>query len=719
MQTQTTELTAAARAPQRRPYLAVVVEDHELRFAELWRGGDSALNVAACCGAQDASKIIRVRRNGANIDTQVITDPGVAAQWSTWTTQRTDANTASHVAIGRGEGNNLHLYYWKSGSPSLLCCLISPDDGATWGTWHSLVSTSYPGNYLVATAGVADCWYVEGSPLRVKHRVRSGGAWGGAQTCGAFVNIQTPRGLCAAHDAVHSQIVFAFAYATADTGNPGRLCVNYYNTAAAGYAAPSTVYTIHPPGANVNALQPATLAMCYTGEGRLFLAALEVWTDGANTARSVVLWECLGSAADHYHWWGRPLLSALTPTTTAQIALLPRVESDELTNTRHALYLMGNAEARAARTYHPDHPECRLITLAVTAFHLAESETERRGWIDLAYQPGLWANLGARGVSGNPLRPLALVYLRTGYYVGPSTAHYLSSQPYHLESVELMCDPGMAARIRLHLVSGWRLLEQWHAPHPLAAAGASALWNLQRLFALAVGRIATTDGDAVWASVVANHSLAAGRRAAQLWRWRREWVGPEYGLPRAVYQIAADTSGLVAVWRLLNLVGGKLRWGALGAPHLVNLKAQPTTPVDYEIGTAGEIVAAAYGVAATGVSRARITANSGAIAVEHSDPATAEALGRLIESHDTRDELALAAVVAEACRGQTDEGRREGCAGWVRIPLVPGLELWDRVAISDARAGLSAAPRRVTALAWEYDAARSVYHQTVALGGLS
>lgn len=63
---------------------------------------------------------------------------------------------------------------------------------------------------------------------------------------------------------------------------------------------------------------------------------------------------------------------------------------------------------------------------------------------------------------------------------------------------------------------------------------------------------------------------------------------------------------------------------------------------------------------------------------------------------ETRNEITAQALAEETAKGLTDEGKRECVAGWIRVPLVSGLELYDRLAVTDA----GAAMRRVAVLNW-------------------
>jgi len=60
--------------------------------------------------------------------------------------------------------------------------------------------------------------------------------------------------------------------------------------------------------------------------------------------------------------------------------------------------------------------------------------------------------------------------------------------------------------------------------------------------------------------------------------------------------------------------------------------------------------------------------------------------------------------------------RTEG--GVIRVPLNCGQELYDIVEIYEARAGLSAAKRRVLGMEVLYDTRRSIYEQKLYLGGV-
>jgi hypothetical protein len=713
MRTQTSTLTAAARARQRQPRVLAIIQDWQRRWSQTWK--DASLttthHTAACAGVLDPTKLIRVRNNAGAIECQVIANPATAAQWATWSiTVSTGhaAHASSHVAIGQGEGNTLHCYYWKAGaSPNSIRCVISSDDGATWSGNHEVKGTA-PSGYVIATSGRADCWWIGGSPVRVTMRTRSGGVWSADNTNGALSDISAATGLAAASDSNNSKVVYCAAYRTTAAANP--YVVKLSSQSYAG-AYSSTYFTLPPTMAGISQNRPQCPSLAISGDGYPYLSLAELWSDGTNNYYDVTLWKCLGTAADGYQYWGDIALLNLPLANVCQVPLV-----EHLWSSRYVLYVAGEYNVRQSTALNLNDTDRYLEDANVIAFHLQEDDTIRRGWLDLDNTGNKYRQRGVNGQLGAPIKPLSRLYLQLGYRTtaGDET---IELYPYWIESSELLFGPGQQPRLRLNLIGGWRVAEQWHAPYAMTFTAQTAKSIFKTLLALTVGVYATDDSSAAWNQTIGTFSISAGRRQQRAWAWRSEYVSPD-GVPLPAYTVTEGTSGLEALWRLLVITGGKLLWCLHGQGYLCDLKAQNPTVADYEVGANAEIEDAAYTEAASGANRARVLANTGAIAEAYSDPATAETLGRMVETLETRNEIAAQALAEETAKGLTDEGKREGVAGWIKIPLVPGLELYDRLAVTDARAALSGAMRRVAALNWRYDSRRSVFHQTITLGGL-
>ena len=85
---------------------------------------------------------------------------------------------------------------------------------------------------------------------------------------------------------------------------------------------------------------------------------------------------------------------------------------------------------------------------------------------------------------------------------------------------------------------------------------------------------------------------------------------------------------------------------------------------------------------------------------------------------DDRNLTAVAQVESRA-DAVVRQAAQEAMSGEITVPVNGGQELYDVVEVTDSGAGLSAARRRVLALAMRYSTEkRLVYEQDAALGGV-
>lgn len=94
----------------------------------------------------------------------------------------------------------------------------------------------------------------------------------------------------------------------------------------------------------------------------------------------------------------------------------------------------------------------------------------------------------------------------------------------------------------------------------------------------------------------------------------------------------------------------------------------------------------------------------------------ADVYDRLGQVHD----LNLSTLSQAQARAETGlrQAQMATTGGDIIVPLNCGQELYDVIEITDARAGLSQAKRRVLGLAWKYVPAQGRYEQRLSLGAV-
>lgn len=145
--TLTTTLTTAVGDVTRVPVISATCEDHIARYNQL-----AAANTAqsqsffGACIASDGS-IIRVwvvaGSSPATFQYQRITNPSVAAQWTTWTTF---GGASATIALNgaccvSNNGGMLRAFAQQSASPNSLWTWSSTDNGVTWSASPTVVYT--------------------------------------------------------------------------------------------------------------------------------------------------------------------------------------------------------------------------------------------------------------------------------------------------------------------------------------------------------------------------------------------------------------------------------------------------------------------------------------------------------------------------------------------------------------------------------------------------
>jgi hypothetical protein len=162
------------------------------------------------------------------------------------------------------------------------------------------------------------------------------------------------------------------------------------------------------------------------------------------------------------------------------------------------------------------------------------------------------------------------------------------------------------------------------------------------------------------------------------------------------FSLHAGQSGMAAVHALLNQVPDKIIMRSGGAK---NVYPQSSDASSYSFGTDHPISAGSYRVVAARVNRARafgpaLLFNESIDAQDAED--SGERIGQLLDVALTTTTLALnraGYMIREAdYRQEADE---------VLVQLLPGVEIYDVVDVTDTGAGLAAAKRRVLAVAFK------------------
>ena len=282
------------------------------------------------------------------------------------------------------------------------------------------------------------------------------------------------------------------------------------------------------------------------------------------------------------------------------------------------------------------------------------------------------------------IRPCSQVDLSLGYMTGQGAL--ISGGPrYWIEGWEYDCRPGEST-FTLLARDGWWLLRRWRARREYAwSAGESSIFQiLSFIFSRAGLECGFLSGSEALTTLKPSFAIHPGE------------------------------DGLTAVQRLLRMVPDVVRMAGETAVILNPLSDESP---GYEYGTDHAILQSRHAVSDRELNRVQVFGQG--LMVEGFDWASIDSVyDRLLQAHDLN-----LTTVAEA-QSRADALLREAAmsspAGEIVAPVNCGQELYDVVSVTDARAGLIAASRRVTGMSAHYSrAAKSpVYQMRLRLGAV-
>ncbi len=282
-----------------------------------------------------------------------------------------------------------------------------------------------------------------------------------------------------------------------------------------------------------------------------------------------------------------------------------------------------------------------------------------------------------------PIKLGAEVRVSPGYVTtsGPQAS---DGPAYWIDSIERVCGPG-AATLALEGRDAWGLLEGWRArrQYTWASGEKNVFGILQFLFARAGLEFSSLGSSASATSLYPAFTLNPGE------------------------------SGLTAVLRLLAMLPDVIfvrgEFGYLMEPLA-------TQAADYAYGTDHALLAGRYADRLPRANRVQVF-GKGVFAERFDWPGVESVYDLLRQAHDVN--LTTAAQANDRADALLRHEAISASGGEISAPVNCGQELYDVVEVTDARAGLSAAKRRVLGIALRYSTGeRPAYEQRIALGGV-
>lgn len=260
-----------------------------------------------------------------------------------------------------------------------------------------------------------------------------------------------------------------------------------------------------------------------------------------------------------------------------------------------------------------------------------------------------------------------------------------------LESYEHISADGKAGLV-LDARDGWSFIEGWRARHQFRWNKDSQEISVKEILAFVLGRVGLK------LAVKSASSALTGDY-------------PDFS-------INPGANGGAVVRRLLSFVPDVLFIEGDTA-YVVNPLADDDS--DYAYGSTHALFEGRYRTGARALNR---------LQVEGYDPAEGEAIvvdafaweeiERLYDRIDRIEDKNIESAAGAEARGEAllRGAEAEAASGAILIPVNCGQQLYDVIDITDRRAGLAAAKRRVTGLTLVYNPHRGEYRQKVELGGV-
>ncbi|TET16399.1 MAG: hypothetical protein E3J81_03180 [Dehalococcoidia bacterium] len=322
------------------------------------------------------------------------------------------------------------------------------------------------------------------------------------------------------------------------------------------------------------------------------------------------------------------------------------------------------------------------ITDSVLQIEALTNETSGRITIVLRNDDGRFADIGQSGDTYEAIRLGSEIKFSPGYHTTAGSSPEHSTGLAHWITGWEYSSSGGRAEFILHAVDGWGLLEEWKARRQfLWASGDKNIFQLLNFIFARAGL--------EFSSFSSSSAITA-----------------QY----PTFTIYPRESGKTTVLRLLAMVEDVLffrgHYGYLKHP-------QTSDSTDYTYGTDHAIHEGIYRQYVKQVNRAQAFGDS--VFTEDWDWDEVELVwDKLAQAYDTN--LDTTTKAHQRGDAMLREAAIRAISGHIIVPLNCGQELYDVVEITDSRAGLSSAKRRILGLNHHYVPAKGIYSLTAILG---
>ncbi len=716
MRTLTATLEAAQRANSQAPAVRVEIRDKQPRWRQ-W-SLQQAYDVQMACCAYGSGIAVAILDADGDIWFKLVAYGGSWQEWpGTYTEVFTSALVWPHgdVAISNNSGTLRIFFILHDGTQ--VQCIESTDGGATWGaavSVKSLVSSAATDYFKLASAGQNDVfWARDKSGYRyVYYRKFEGGAWGSEVPLLTLCETGGEYGHCGGLGAFYSASAGYIGLAAAFWGvlvDDGRVVFAHVN---ATNGAVISRARIAPPGYAPVGFTPMwpSVSRCTSLFGASWVVSYvdkfaSVTTSWAN--RVAIL------SRDGDHWSYKVPLDV----DTTYERRLNLVEGGGYMFAAHCLqvhYLLGWTAGDVLRNH--------TIESELRGYVMDERPDRGSLVVEVDNSDGRYDVGGAGGTA-----PECAIFAQVSANPGLTTssgAERVEARPFLLWAVTRLRSAGRN-RARLYCVDGWELFRIWRPDAVYVFEGKTVRWCIEELAARVGFWEVSFDASAAWSQTVAYLAVAGEAtdwKGNQLVRAWGRWLTLHD--PAMAFDDRVD--GYTALQGILALVGGQARWGnGADVDHLYCFVpgAAGEDAADYSY-AAGEVLETE--VVDSFVWPTRVRAMGDGVSYEAESVAAGQAAGMEILgllSATTWTTEAECKVAADA--SMQDAAARQKAGGRLLVRPNLGLELWDVVAVTDARVGdgsgvgsLAAATYRLNGIRTEWDAGKAKWEQQLRLEGV-
>jgi hypothetical protein len=251
---------------------------------------------------------------------------------------------------------------------------------------------------------------------------------------------------------------------------------------------------------------------------------------------------------------------------------------------------------------------------------------------------------------------------------------------------------GGKASLLLHATDGWSLIESWRARHQFRWNKQGEEMSVKQIIAFVLARVGLR--------------LEVKSESSALTSYYPDFT------------INPGNSGDTVIGRLLSFVPDVLFIEGSNA-YVVN--PLPSDGSDYPYGPSHSIFEGRYREAGWGLNRVQVEGyDPGQDEIIVVNAFTWEQIDRLYDRLRQVEDKNLDTVTKAEQRGEAylRQAEIESVDGSIVTPVNCGQQLYDVIDITDSRAGLSTAKRRVLGLALVYSPRRGEYQQRLLLGGV-